>query len=69
MSLEIWDKKKTFLDKLVDVNTIMDPSNLKNAERFSPWFFASSGAICGVFLICATGIVYAFVVARRPEGG
>ena len=69
LSLEIWDKEKTFLDDLVDVNTIMDPSNLKNAERFSFWFFASSATICGVFVSFAVGIVYAFIVASRPEGG
>ena len=68
IGINIWEREKTVLDDLTNVNSLMDPNDDANTQRFSITFWSAVLAISAVLLMFFICVVYACFDESRSEG-
>ena len=68
LGMRVWEREKTELDKVTEVNSLVDPNDEANSQRFTVEFWAATATILSIAFFFGVCIVLACVGQRRPKG-
>ena len=69
LGIGVWERPKTDADRLISVNSLLDPDDDKNAMRFSVDFWGAIVTLFGILFAFLILVLYACIDENSAQGG